>query len=572
MRLIKPKAHLTEIFIIAGLFLYDSACSKKMPVMTENGHDEVDVSPDDEKIPEKDPVPPPVFGMTLWCRYRTEYGRLYETSGLDKHGQVIMFAQENNGQKYFWECPDPYYPALENEVCPRYTESNITNYSDLYLMMNNANEVFNPGNPQIPQFAKEALESCQNDTPHEGSTFVEYGIRSMSDLQPYLFHKPFFGAVPNDIPKTSLPFSRIVVFGDSISDNGYFWDEAGHTILQWPYFMGRFSNGLVWVDQLVEKLNQIQKFTPNVDLYNYAVGGSGSATVGYNYGFSNLDRQVTRYLNDMSEAEKTTPDWNSGYNKTLYVVFIGTNDYFVMADSTLKDLAGYCGPQVNTESVSPADLCAKTVVYGNSIPTYNSIGIKNDIKKIIEQANKKNPGEEMYFLVPLEPDMSSLPYYNLFKFPPPTKELVASALFVNMASLSHNIYLSKAIEEIKAEFPQNKLHFLTLNMYQIFNGLMNDTSGMYYEAVKLSGIKNKTDACFTGGAMDMTPSLKFCLDPASNMFWDPVHPSMTTHCDIAEVALRELYTNFVEKGDYTPDFGSCHKSFVKHPLSPYIPL
>ena len=50
-------------------------------------------------------------------------------------------------------------------------------------------------------------------------------------------------------------FAELYVFGDSLSDTGNTFDfTAGNIPPTPPYFPGRFSNGLIWIDYLAEYL------------------------------------------------------------------------------------------------------------------------------------------------------------------------------------------------------------------------------------------------------------------------------------------------------------------------------
>src|SRR5919108_3147959 len=62
------------------------------------------------------------------------------------------------------------------------------------------------------------------------------------------------------------PYTTVVMFGDSLSDNGNLLALTGGAVPASPYFAGRFSNGPVWVERLASALD--------VPLVNFAVGGA----------------------------------------------------------------------------------------------------------------------------------------------------------------------------------------------------------------------------------------------------------------------------------------------------------
>ncbi|MBR9981110.1 MAG: SGNH/GDSL hydrolase family protein, partial [Desulfatitalea sp.] len=106
------------------------------------------------------------------------------------------------------------------------------------------------------------------------------------------------------------PFSEIVVFGDSLSDNGnyvlYEGQPAPDPALYWQ---GRFSNGPVWVEYLTDPAH----FDTN--LTGRAFGGAesdGLAPPG-------LIQQVRTHI--LGTGPPLSPT-------NLYVIWIGGNDYF----------------------------------------------------------------------------------------------------------------------------------------------------------------------------------------------------------------------------------------------------
>ena len=114
------------------------------------------------------------------------------------------------------------------------------------------------------------------------------------------------------VPLTShcfaASFDEIVIFGDSLSDNGnlvFIEDQPKPD--QELYYQGRFSNGLVWVEYLADAGHL------NVPLTNRALGGAQSD------GFvpPGVIQQVITYV--------TTNDAPSP--NTLFIIWIGGNDY-----------------------------------------------------------------------------------------------------------------------------------------------------------------------------------------------------------------------------------------------------
>lgn len=61
-------------------------------------------------------------------------------------------------------------------------------------------------------------------------------------------------ALPLAAQAGSMPFSRIVAFGDSLSDIGNFYRLTGGVLPPPPYDNGRFSNGPLWIEYLADDL------------------------------------------------------------------------------------------------------------------------------------------------------------------------------------------------------------------------------------------------------------------------------------------------------------------------------
>ena len=108
----------------------------------------------------------------------------------------------------------------------------------------------------------------------------------------------------------STPFSRIIVFGDSLSDTGNFYRMTGDTFPPSPpYWQGRFCNGPVWVEYLAEDLGMAGLED------NYAVGGAATGTENDSAPFGGVQNQIARYVS----SHPGDPD-------ALYILWAGHND------------------------------------------------------------------------------------------------------------------------------------------------------------------------------------------------------------------------------------------------------
>ena len=116
-------------------------------------------------------------------------------------------------------------------------------------------------------------------------------------------------------------YSAVVVYGDSLSDNGNLFGAIGYPPP--PYYMGRFSNGPVAVEQLTADLG-----LPQNALLDWAWGG---ATTGIGNGVDNGNETMLGYLN--LPGMTTSYIQTKGYitpqlaASALFMVWGGPNDF-----------------------------------------------------------------------------------------------------------------------------------------------------------------------------------------------------------------------------------------------------
>lgn len=314
---------------------------------------------------------------------------------------------------------------------------------------------------------------------------------------------------------------KIVVFGDSMSDNGNIFSltTLAHKTIPLipiipkdpPYYQGRFSNGPVWVDNLAQAMN--------VPELNYAYGGSWAEPIldsGMIIPFG-LGMQVNFYL--VSAAL----DFNK--EQHLYVIWSGGNDY----------------------------------VGGRSDPEYATSNTVASIKAQIEWLiyyGAKN------ILVMNLPDLGTIPEVT-------ANGSDATAIATRVSQL-HNQKLADMIAKEKGANTDVKIVLADITRY--FNDII--------ASPEKYGLKNVSEGCYKGGywlrANKLTanskeiqaakkanidilnsPSLRIanataqsviageqaCSNPDEYMFWDHIHPTRVMHRMLATMALNLLNEN-----------------------------
>ncbi|AUI85418.1 thermolabile hemolysin [Vibrio azureus] len=116
----------------------------------------------------------------------------------------------------------------------------------------------------------------------------------------------------NDSILASDKINKIISFGDSLSDTGNVFHASNKAFPnQNSWYLGRFSNGLVWTEYLAK--------AKDLPVYNWAVGGAGGENA---YVFlTGIVEQVASYLAYMKKAE------NYQAKSTLFTLLFGVNDF-----------------------------------------------------------------------------------------------------------------------------------------------------------------------------------------------------------------------------------------------------
>lgn len=282
------------------------------------------------------------------------------------------------------------------------------------------------------------------------------------------------------------PFSKVVVFGDSLSDSGnnaiVIDSIAGGLrtpvplvnleVSPLPYASSRYSNGPVWAEYLAEGLGL--SATPALaGGSNYAFGGAQTGPGGSSFPFSLTD-QLGFFLSDSNGV--ASPDG-------LYVVEGGGND----AREFLPALF---------QGADPSSMIA---AYANNVVSI--IG-----RLVLAGADQ--------FLLWNVTDMGKIPMV--------TAEMGAAAsALASELSRAMNTALDQALASLPADILDGIHRF---DAYQGLNSI-DANPGAF-------GLTNATDAC----ALDPV-----CVaDPSRYFFWDGMHPTTAGHAAIAQLAQLAL--------------------------------
>ena len=292
---------------------------------------------------------------------------------------------------------------------------------------------------------------------------------------------------------SAAPLTRVVVFGDSLSDNGNLYEFMRHQLpISPPYFEGRFTNGPVWIEHV---MNHYYPDNAREHLLNYAFGGSG---VGEDEddpdeSIFTLRSEVDSYL--LAHQDRADAD-------SLFVLWMGANNYIAGPDNPEQTIT-----QVN--------------------------------KGIVRQAERLVQKGAQHILLATIPDLGHTPWAIDFEL---TAEWTDS-------SLKHNALLRKNFISLKNQYP--KVEWILLDVDRMFDealqfperyGFIN-TTGTCYEAAMPS---QSTQQLMQARAPHV-PLFKMlgAVRPSGDanvcdgyLFFDPIHPSARAHELIGHEAIK----------------------------------
>ncbi len=287
------------------------------------------------------------------------------------------------------------------------------------------------------------------------------------------------------------PLHHIVIFGDSLSDNGNLYELMKHQLPQSPpYYEGRFSNGPVWIEHLAASYFS----NPDTHLLNYAIGGSGVSEEDEDDVLLTLKKQVNTYL--LSHQDSADPD-------ALYIIWIGANNYLGAPEDADQALN-----EVNT-------------------------GISNSIEKLINKGAK-------HILLFNIPDLGKTPAATEFD----------ATEMLHYFSTQHNKMLYQSFNQFKSNYPEVEWFYFDLGT--MFDDVVEHPANYGFSNVKDMCSDFTMNQMNRKSLLKMVAAVhpKANNDACDGyLFFDLVHPTAYAHRLIAEEVRSMLDTLGVEFTD-----------------------
>ena len=294
------------------------------------------------------------------------------------------------------------------------------------------------------------------------------------------------------------PYSRVVVFGTSLSDSGNAFALRGGTntppdydmdpflVPQVPYTRGghHFSNGATWIEQFAQSRGLAGSTrpafaAPDSDATNYAVGAARAYEDGQNL---NLSLQVETFLARFDYAAPSD---------ALYVIEMGGND---IRDALFAYVQGQ----------DPA-----------SILQAANVSIAQNVELLYAAGAR-------HFLVWRVPNVGLTPAMRRLD------QLVpGAAALATLLTQGFNAGLDQVVAQLSA-LPD--ISITRLDAFQLINAIAATPSAY--------ALSNVTSPCVTPNVAPFT-----CQTPDEYLFWDGIHPTGAVHAVVAHSAAQALDQN-----------------------------
>jgi len=299
------------------------------------------------------------------------------------------------------------------------------------------------------------------------------------------------------IPGVALAaIDKVVVFGDSLSDNGNLaiitaGTSTGDALLDFPYANGRVTNGSVAVEWMNRFLGLPDLTASLSGGTNYAVAGATARRTGDTAAdIISLRSQVLQHI--QSEGSLST--------NTLYAIVIGGND--------LRDARS-----------APTNAAAR------SISTDTARAISQSIAALSLAGARK-------FIVTNGPDIGLIPETRLLAAAAGIPTLPRTA---RVRTRVYNRILLRTLARLNQRIPGDIVHY---NLFGVLNTIVRFAPG--------NGFTVTNRPCFisSGGVLNYDRACNNGANLNSFLFFDPIHPSASAHRIVGRSMFRKIPASF----------------------------
>ena len=294
-------------------------------------------------------------------------------------------------------------------------------------------------------------------------------------------------------------FTQLVVFGDSLSDNGNVFALSGSPPP--PYFNGVFSNGPVWPD--------LAAAAWGIPQTNLAHGG---ALTGLTNSGNPLNPQggtgsvydVAPLPGMLAQVELYASQVASADAGALYVVFAGGNDFLALGQP--PQVLGAFGASLGLDPFDPG--FATAVAFQLIVLALDNVA-NTEALSFVGGAVSIQAGAVPYLyslgarniMVVSMPDVSATPSIIGLEAVAPGTQATFKTLVDN-----YNTTLDARLDVLRSQFPD--LNLISYDSAAALREILADPAAF--------GITNTTETCLT---------TVICADPDSYIFWDGIHPT-----------------------------------------------
>ncbi len=248
---------------------------------------------------------------------------------------VCNYSNKTTGTKEGWEWGE--YPRWqwESQVqsCRGIFASNCLNLNghwardDIGLNAIGTMFVLDTNSKIEADFNRACYETNEKSKKRSERFYARYYV---SDSKLSLNHTIWFRETPPE-NKYSLPFDRIISFGDSLTDNGNLHTATAGLAPGGGYYQGHFTNGFVWAEFFAKELG--------LDFYNWSVGASATKLGNIFDMFHSLPYTLQSELINFEAAIDEIGITQKEMSRSLFTILTGGNNFVQSVRNDPEDVS-----------------------------------------------------------------------------------------------------------------------------------------------------------------------------------------------------------------------------------------